>query len=103
MVITHSDREGFTNFDNVLTVNLMGRYIHATLSTGKVAMIGVYEDNDRAIEVFSEMMKALFPDPEDDESFDKIMPFISSWSYEEVDDVPVFPMFMPQFYYMPEK
>lgn len=104
MVIIHSDREGFTNFDNVLTVNLMGRYIHATLSTGKVAMIGVYEDNDRAIEVFSDMMKALFPDPEDDESFDKIMPFIDA-SFGDMDEdmLPVFPMFLPQFYYMPEK
>lgn len=102
MVIIHSDREGFTNFDNVLTVNLMGRYIHATLSTGKVAMIGVYEDSDRAIEVFTDMMATLFPEPYEVDS-DKIMPFISSWSYEEVDDVPVFPMFLQQFYYMPEK
>lgn len=104
MVIIHSDREGFTNFDNVLTVKLMGRYIHAVLATGKAEMLGVYADTDRAVDVFTEMMKALFPDPEDDESFDKIMPFIDA-SFGDMDEdmLPVFPSFLPQYYYMPEE
>lgn len=104
MVIIHSDREGFTNFDNVLTVRLMGRYIHASLTTGKTEMLGAYADTDRAVDVFTEMMEALFPDPEDDESFDKIMPFIDA-SFGDMDEdmLPVFPSFLPQYYYMPEE
>lgn len=105
MVIIHSDREGFTNFDNVLTVKLMGRYIHAVLATGKAEMLGVYADTDRAVDVFTEMMEALFPDPDEDETFDKIMPFIAT-DPDMYGDLPSdIPMFRcdPQYYYMPEE
>lgn len=106
MVIIHSDREGFTNFDNVLTVKLMGRYIHADLITGHRELLAVYNDADRAIEVFQSMMEALFPDPDDDQMPDKVIPFInSSGYYDDLEEecIPVFPGLPPQYYYMPKE
>lgn len=106
MVIIHSDREGLTNFDNVQMVHLMGRYIHVSLNDGTTKAIAVYADADRAAEVFANMLTELFPDPEDDEIFDKMMPFINATgAFDDLDecDIPVFPSFMPQWYYMPEE
>lgn len=106
MVIIHSDREGLTNFDNVQMVHLMGRYIHVSLNDGTTKTIAVYSDVDRAAEVFSNMLSELFPDPDNDEDFDKMMPFINaSGAFDDLDecDISVFPSFVPQWYYMPKE
>ena len=101
MTIIHSDREGFTNFDNVLSVMLSGRFVHAEMVNVNKRLIGVYADADRAAEVFADMLCKLFPQDDEEIVSDKIMPFISN--YQDMDeDFPVFEL-MPQWYYMPEE
>lgn len=99
MTIIHSDREGFTNFENVLSVMLSGRFVHAEMVTGQKRLIGVYANDDRAAEVFADMLSELFPEPIEINS-DKVMPFISLT--EEYDEPLAFEL-APQWYYMPEE
>lgn len=103
MVIIHSDRFGLTNFDNVYSVTVSGRYIHAQMKDGNKFPIAVYDSADRAEEVFTEMIGALYPQ-EDTYDFDvsKIMPFVEAIPQDSIEDVHVFEM-PKQYYYMPEK
>ena len=107
MIVIHSDRTGFTNFDNVFTVSVAGRFIHARLCDGNKEILAVYQTEDRAEEVFSEMLGELFPPQEEiDKTFsDKVLPFIASSPdlYDDFDEsVPVLSV-LPQWYYMPEE
>lgn len=99
MTIIHSNRDGFTNFDNVVSVRLSGRFINAEMVTGQKTLIGIYTDDDRAAEVFGEMLNELFPEPIEMAS-DKVMPFISLT--EEYEEPFAFEL-SPQWYYMPEE
>lgn len=103
MVIIHSDRFGLTNFDNVYSVTVSGRYIHAQMKDGRKHSIAAYKDAERAEEVFIEMMDALFPE-EETYTFDtdKLMPFIEATPPDFIEDVHVFEV-PKQYYYMPEE
>jgi len=105
MVIIHNDREGFTNFDNVQMVNLSGRYIHVLMTDGNKRVIAVYDNPDRAAEVFAEMLMKLFPEEEEPMDADKIIPFINAmpdYDDEFFEDIHVFNL-LPQWYYMPKE
>lgn len=99
MTIIHSNRDGFTNFNNVLSVMLSGRFVHAEMLNGNKRIIGIYANEERAAEVFADMLTDLFPEPIEINS-DKIMPFISLT--EEYDEPFAFEL-SPQWYYMPEE
>ena len=101
MVIIHSDRTGFTNFDNVQRVSLMGRYINVALNDGSKETIAAYQNADRTAEVFADMLMKLFPEDDPMDS-DKIIPFISADPDMFIEDINVFNL-SPQWYYMPEE
>ena len=56
MIIVHSDGNGITNLDNVTEINVVGRYIHAYRVDGKHDIIGVYEDENKALQAFSKLI-----------------------------------------------
>lgn len=104
MVIIHSDKSGFTNFDNVYAVSVQGRYIHAETKDGHKSPVAVYDSPERAEEVFCELMEKLFPRDDSIDS-DKIIPFIASDPdmYDDfMESVHVLSI-LPQWYYMPEE
>lgn len=61
LIIIHSSRVGFTNVDAVKTVQLNGRFIEAHYLDGTKKIIGMYDNDERAAEVFEELLCEMFP------------------------------------------
>lgn len=99
MIIVHSDREGFSNFDNIETLKVFGKYIHADMKSGQTKMIAVYKSSERASEVFAELLQKVCPESTDSEKVLPFMPFYDDGSYDEPYDANG----MPSWYYMPEE
>lgn len=62
LTIIHSSRVGFTNVDAVKTVQLNDRFIEAHYLDGTKKIIGMYDNDERAAEVFSELLGNAFPE-----------------------------------------
>lgn len=62
MIIIHSSRVGFTNVDAVKTVQLNDRFIEAHYLDGTKKIIGMYDNDERAAEVFAELLDNAFPE-----------------------------------------
>lgn len=62
MIIVHSSRAGITNLDAVKTVQLNDRFIEAHYLDGTKKIIGMYDNDERAAEVFEELLKNAFPE-----------------------------------------
>ena len=61
LIIIHSSRVGFTNVDAVKTVQLNDRFIEAHYLDGTKKIIGIYENDERAAEVFEELLYEMLP------------------------------------------
>ena len=61
MIIIHSSRAGITNLDTVKTVQLNDRFIEAHYLDGTKKIIGMYDNDERAAEVFEELLYEMLP------------------------------------------
>ena len=61
LIIIHSSRVGVTNLDTVKTVQLNDRFIEAHYLDGTKKIIGMYDNDERAAEVFEELLYEMFP------------------------------------------
>lgn len=62
MIIVHSSRVGITNLDAVKTVQLNDRFIEAHYIDGTKKIIGMYDNDERAAEVFAELLDNALPE-----------------------------------------
>lgn len=61
MFIVSSDKSMMLNTDNVMSIAVNHNSIEAYSPTGKYERIGVYEDKDRAKEVFDKLCEEVAP------------------------------------------
>lgn len=61
LIIIHSSRAGITNLDTVKTVQLNDRFIEAHYLDGTKKIIGMYDNDERAAEVFEELLYEMLP------------------------------------------
>lgn len=61
LIIIHSSRAGITNLDAVKTVQLNDRFIEAHYLDGTKKIIGMYDNDERAAEVFEELLYEMLP------------------------------------------
>lgn len=59
MIIIHADRNAVTNFDNARMLELAGCAINAILSDARLARLAVYDTEERAQEVFTEILNEM--------------------------------------------
>lgn len=59
MLIIHADRSAITNFRNAKYIGLSGRHIHAQMIDGMNTQLAVYGNDDRAKEVFLEIVNTI--------------------------------------------
>ena len=62
MIIIHQTRRGITNLGACKTVQLNGRFIDAHYLDGTKKILGVYDNDERAAEVFEELLENAFPE-----------------------------------------
>lgn len=57
MIIVSQNKDTIINYDNILALSVSGKYIQAHPANGGHAIsLGVYETDERALEVFRDMI-----------------------------------------------